>query len=168
VDASNPAEVRPRITPIQRLSTLPPNFTPTNYVGEIKINPTGTHVYVSNRGHNSIAAFSIAAATGLLTREGVDGCQGKCPRHFSFSDDGQHAVVGVQDSDAVKVFKTCPRSGRLTDCVQELDAPTPNFVLFVKPHGAAAAAFADGAAEARERAASGSMARGQMALCCAN
>lgn len=36
VDASNPDEVRPRITPLQRLSTLPEGFTERNYVGEIK------------------------------------------------------------------------------------------------------------------------------------
>jgi 6-phosphogluconolactonase (cycloisomerase 2 family) len=152
VDASNPDEVRPRITPIQRLSTLPEGWSSTNYVGEIKIDADGRHVYVSNRGHHSIATFSVDAATGLLTREGIDSTLGDCPRHFGLSPCGGYAVVGDQDSDVVKVFTLCPDTGRLVTCIQELETPTPNFVLFARPHPLGAAKISTGASEAREQA----------------
>jgi 6-phosphogluconolactonase len=64
VDPSNPGEVRPRITPIQRLSTLPEGWSGTNYVGEIKVDAGGRHVYVSNRGHHSIATFKVRGGGG--------------------------------------------------------------------------------------------------------
>jgi len=152
VDASDPHEVRPRITPIQRLSTLPEGWGDTNYVGEIKVNPTGTHVYISNRGHDSIATFSVDPATGQLRREGISSTMGKTPRHFGLSPDGGFAVVGTQDSDMIKVFALCPETGALTTCVQELDIPTPNFVLFANLAPAGTTLLKTGASEAREQA----------------
>jgi hypothetical protein len=80
VDPSDPAAVRPRINPVQRLATLPEGWSGTNYVGEIKIDAAGRNVYVSNRGHDSVAAFKVDAATGLLERAGVDCVLGRCPR----------------------------------------------------------------------------------------
>jgi hypothetical protein len=170
IDATSPDEVRPRITPVQRLSTLPPDWSGLNYVGEIKISASGRHVYVSNRGHDSIATFAVDPATGALARTGVDAARGACPRHFGLSFCGRFAVVGVQDSDAVKVFRLCPQSGRLADCIQELDAPTPNFVLIVKPHAGAraAAAFARAAEAARECVGAGAGgSRGGAVMACA-
>ncbi|GBF92719.1 hypothetical protein Rsub_05088 [Raphidocelis subcapitata] len=173
VDDSEPSAVRPRINPVQRLATLPEGWEGVNYVGEIKIDASGSHVYVSNRGHDSVAAFKVDPATGQLERAGVDCVLGRCPRHFGLSACGRYAVVGAQDSDLVRVFRLCPSTGRLTECLQELDAPTPNFVLFAPAHAAAAAAAAphgaaDGASEAREHAASGSVQRAAAVAVCAN
>lgn len=168
VDASDPDAVRPRITPVQRLSTLPDGWEGRNYVAEIKLDAGARRVYISNRGHDSVATFSVDPATGLLARAGVDSTLGKCPRHFGLAPCGRFAVVGDQDSDVVKVFRLCPESGRLAACVQELDVPTPNFVLFAQPPAAGAAPapapaaapatpqhLSTGASEAREQARSG-------------
>lgn len=152
IDASNPEECKPRITPVQRLSTLPDGWGSVNYVGEIKLSVDGRSVYVSNRGHNSIATFSVNPNTGLLSRQGIDSTLGRCPRHFGLSPCGGYAVVGDQDSDVVKVFRLCPRTGRLAACVQELDAPTPNFILFAHPYPSAGTLVNSGASEAREQA----------------
>ncbi|GBF97433.1 hypothetical protein Rsub_09599 [Raphidocelis subcapitata] len=152
-DASDPGAVRPRVSPIQRLSTLPGGWCGTNYVGEIKADAEGRRVYVSNRGHDSIATFTIDAATGLLAREGVDSTLGRCPRHFSLSPCGGYLVVGTQDSDAVRTFELCPATGRPLRCVQSLDVPCPSFVLFVtQPHPTPGSALTTGASEAREQA----------------
>lgn len=135
VDDSNPDEVRPRIKPLESYPTLPPEFKTTNYVGEIKVDKTGRFVYVSNRGHNSIAVFAIDQATGGVTPVSIDSTLGKCPRHFGLSPCGRFAVVGDQDDDVVKVFTVCSETGRLTFIEgNEYDIPTPNFVLFQQPH----------------------------------
>jgi 6-phosphogluconolactonase (cycloisomerase 2 family) len=134
VDDSAPEEVRPRITPVQWLSTLPEDFTTTNYVGEIKISGNGRNVYVSNRGHHSIAVFSVDAATGRLSPVSIDLTGGKTPRHFGLSPCGSYAVVGNQDTDRVKIFGICPDTGSLKDTGVEHDLASPNFVLFQVPH----------------------------------
>jgi 6-phosphogluconolactonase len=41
-------------------STLPAGWTGTNYPADIHVAATGRTLYVSNRGHNSIAVFSVA------------------------------------------------------------------------------------------------------------
>lgn len=113
VDSSDPDAVRARIRPVQSHTTLPEDFTTTNYVGEIKVDATGRFVYVSNRGHNSIAVYSIDQTTGFLTPVAIQKTGGKCPRHFGLSPCGHYAVVGDQDSNVVRVFKVCPRNGTL-------------------------------------------------------
>src|SRR5206468_2015173 len=45
-------------------STLPAGWTGTNYPADIHVASTGRTLYVSNRGHNSIAVFSVAETTG--------------------------------------------------------------------------------------------------------
>ncbi len=44
---------------IQRFSTLPNNFNRENKAAHILINKEGTVLYISNRGHDSIVAYSI-------------------------------------------------------------------------------------------------------------
>jgi 6-phosphogluconolactonase len=135
VDDSNPEEVKARISPMQSFPTLPDGFTSRNYVGEIKIDRMGRFVYVSNRGHHSIAVFAVDQSTGLLTPVSIDSTLGKTPRHFGLSPCGGFCVVGDQDDDVVKVFKVCSDTGRLEFIPgAEYQVPTPNFVLFQQPY----------------------------------
>ncbi|KAF8057856.1 pgl [Scenedesmus sp. PABB004] len=146
VDESDPDEVRPRITPLESHPTLPAGFGSTNYVGEIKVDGSGRHVYVSNRGHNSIAVYRVDPGSGRVTPVSIDAADGRTPRHFGLSPCGRFAVVGDQDSDVVKVFSVCPASGRLSLLPgAEQHLPAPNFVLFQRPHALPRPASAAGA-----------------------
>jgi 6-phosphogluconolactonase len=130
VDASEPEAVRPRIWPVQSFTTLPADFTTTNYVGEIKVDATGRFLYVSNRGHHSIAVFAIDQTTGHLTPVDIQKTGGKTPRHFGLSPCGRFAVVGDQDTNMVRVFRICPANGTL-ELVQGGEYPfgSPCFVM---------------------------------------
>ena len=44
-------------------TTLPNDFSDVNSTAEIQIAPSGKFVYVSNRGHNTIAIFQVDDAT---------------------------------------------------------------------------------------------------------
>jgi 6-phosphogluconolactonase len=134
VDDSSPEEVKPRITPVQSLSTLPEDFKELNYVSEIKIDKEGRFVYISNRGHNSIAVYAVDQTDGSLTLSSIDSTLGKTPRHFGLAPCGKYAVVGDQDSDSIKIFSVCPRTGSLNYTGVEYDMASPNFVLFQLPH----------------------------------
>ena len=49
---------------IQTLSTLPADYTGNNSTAEIQIDPTGEWLYVTNRGHDSIARYAVDPAKG--------------------------------------------------------------------------------------------------------
>jgi 6-phosphogluconolactonase len=48
------------LRPLQTAPTLPKDFKGANACAEIRVHPTGKFLYVSNRGHDSIAAFRLA------------------------------------------------------------------------------------------------------------
>ena len=56
---------------IQTIPTLPKNFTGKNTAAEIVVDAKGRFLYVSNRGHDSIAVFSIDPGNGKLKSLGV-------------------------------------------------------------------------------------------------
>lgn len=92
------------LTHLQTVSALPQDFAGNNTCAEIALSPDGTRLYVSNRGHDSIAAFRIDNDGRLeLIRHTPSG--GKTPRHFALTPDGRFLVAANQDSDSLAVFR---------------------------------------------------------------
>ena len=56
-----------RLSAFQTISTLPEGHTERNTCSQIQITPDARFLFVPNRGHNSIASFSVDAETGALT-----------------------------------------------------------------------------------------------------
>ncbi len=90
---------------VQTISTLPVDFTGTNYCADIHISPDGRFVYGSNRGHNSIAVFRNDEGTNQLEWITSVSTQGDWPRNFTFSPDGQFLLVANQRSNNITVFR---------------------------------------------------------------
>src|SRR5262249_58214128 len=55
---------------LQNVPTLPEDFKGESYTAEVVVHPSGKFLYGSNRGHNSLAIFTIDADTGRLTAVG--------------------------------------------------------------------------------------------------
>jgi 6-phosphogluconolactonase len=110
---------------LQTVSTLPPDFTGNNGTAEIIVHQSGKFVYASNRGHNSIAAFSIDQSTGLLNPIGWTSSQGKIPRGFNIDPSGRMMLVGNQNSDSVVPFRINQSSGRLIPTGAVTGTPVP-------------------------------------------
>jgi 6-phosphogluconolactonase len=89
------------LTQINQLSALPAGFTEKSFGAHIEINPKGDTLYVSNRGHNSIAVFAIAA-DGSISLKQVVSCGGDWPRFFILL--GKHLVVANQNSENLVTF----------------------------------------------------------------
>lgn len=97
----------------QVLSTLPEGAPANGSTAECLVHPSGKWVYVSNRGHNSVAVFAIDQNTGLLKMVEVEPTLSKIPRGFGISPDGRFLIVGHQDSDKINVFKINQQTGEL-------------------------------------------------------
>jgi 6-phosphogluconolactonase len=80
-----------------------PRDAPQNWVADIHVAPAGDRVYVSNRGHDSVASFSVAA-DGRLTGRAVAPCGGRWPRHFALAPGGRFLVAANQHSDRIAVL----------------------------------------------------------------
>jgi 6-phosphogluconolactonase len=123
---------RGTLSPQGTRSTVPAGWTGggTNYPADIHVAASGRTLYVSNRGHNSIAVFSVAASTGVLALEQVVSTEGDWPRNFSLDSTGRWLLVANQRSDSVVVFGRDPDNGRLTPTRQRIAIPSPVCLRF--------------------------------------
>ena len=108
---------------LQHVSTLPKDFTGTNYVADIHLHPRLPYLYVSNRGHNSIAIFKVERE-GTLQWVGFSSTQGETPRNFTISPTGDRLLVANQDTDDMVIFKIDSESGLLSPQAQ-VQVPSP-------------------------------------------
>lgn len=90
-----------KLTELNTLSALPTDFKGESTGAHIQINAAGTVAYVSNRGHNSITAFAIAADGRISFKQNID-CGGNWPRFFLLLDN--HLIVANQESEDLVVF----------------------------------------------------------------
>jgi 6-phosphogluconolactonase len=121
------------LSPLETRSTLPAGWTGANYPADIHVASSGRTLYVSNRGHNSIAVFSVADSTGALALEQVVPTGGDWPRNFSLDPTGRWLLVANQRSGSVVVFARDPESGRLTPTSQRIALPSPVCLRFYAP-----------------------------------
>jgi len=110
-----------------RLSTIPASFTATNTGAEIAVHPSGRWLYASNRGHDSVARFTLAG-DGRMTAAGQTSTGGQTPRHFSLDPTGRWLVVANQTSGTLVVFAIDQTTGALTQVGNAVATPAPAFV----------------------------------------
>lgn len=113
------------LTELQNISTLPADFDGRSHCADIHVHPSGRFVYGSNRGHDSIACYSIDEATGLLTLIGFESTQGKVPRNFAIDPTGQILLAANQNSHNIVTYHIDQENGVLTPTGQQVSAPTP-------------------------------------------
>lgn len=119
------------LTPIQTVSARASGATGANTGAEIAVHPSGSFVYASNRGDNTIAVFRIAPATGMITLVGHVPSGGMTPRNFALDPTGRWMFVTNQDSDSVVTFAVDPTTGMLSATGATLTADSPSFIGFV-------------------------------------
>lgn len=122
---------------IHSVGTLPDDFDGQNTTAEIRVHPSGRFLYASNRGHDSIAVFSIDTGSGRLEALGQTATEGQTPRNFNLDPTGKWLLAANQATNSVVVFAIDPDAGTLEPNGQVLEVPTPVCVVFV-PHGHAA------------------------------
>ena len=117
------------LTLLQTVPTLPANArTEEVSTAEIALHPGGDWLYVSNRGHESIAAFCIGG-DGLLSLIGHFETPAE-PRGFGLSPDGCFLVVGGQKAHQIAAFEIDAATGKLVARGENLGVGAPVCVVF--------------------------------------
>jgi len=120
------------MTPLQTVGTLPQGFQGSSTTAEVVVHPSGRFVYGSNRGHDSVAIFSVDPSTGRLTPAGHELTGGKTPRNFNFDPSGRTMWAANQSTDNIVVFRVDTETGQLRRTGQELKVGAPVCVKFLK------------------------------------
>lgn len=119
-------------TQVQTISTLPENFSDNNQGSAIHISADGRFLYAGNRGHDSIALFSISQETGELSFIEHTSTEGSWPRDFELDPTGQFIVASNQQSNSLALFSRDAMTGRLTLLQKDIAVPEPVCVKFLK------------------------------------
>jgi 6-phosphogluconolactonase len=128
VFAWNPASGK--LVQRQSVSTLPVGTSVTNNPAEIAVHPNGRVVYASNRGHDSIAVFSVDARTGHLTLVANTPTGGSAPRNFALDPTGRWLLAANQRSDSIVIFAIDQTTGTLKPSGATLTVPKPVCIAF--------------------------------------
>ncbi|NOQ91605.1 MAG: beta-propeller fold lactonase family protein, partial [Flavobacteriaceae bacterium] len=114
---------------INSVSTLPIGFNEPNTCADIHTSTDGKFIYVSNRGHNSIAIFEVNSLNGFLKLIGHEATLGNSPRNFSLSPNDEFLLVANQLTNNIVAFKRNKKTG-LLKFTHQIEAPTPVCILF--------------------------------------
>ena len=100
-----------RLRRLGTCSTLPPGFVGESLAAAVEVHPDGHAVYVSNRGHDSIAVYGLAGPDTILSPLGHVDSGGRTPRSFALHPSGRSLLVANQESHTIVSFGLDPGSG---------------------------------------------------------
>ena len=113
---------------VEEVGTLPEGFDGQNTTAELIV--TWNTLYVTNRGHDSIARFRRDLKTGRLTLLECTPCGGKWPRHFTIMPGSSLMLVANQHSNNIALFRIA-EDGSLTHIPDGgVDIGAPACVVF--------------------------------------
>jgi 6-phosphogluconolactonase len=113
------------------LSTLPAKYKEPNSTAEIKLNPKGNTLYVSNRGHNSIAVYRVGPSGNNFRFLGHTPTE-KTPRSFDIDPSGRWLFVAGEGSGKLAGYRIDDKTGELERVSSFEVGPEPWCVLAVK------------------------------------
>lgn len=117
------------ITPFHILSSLPDSFVGNSRGAEIAVSRDGRFLYASNRGSDTIAAFSIGN-DGRMTPAGSWTTAGRTPRFFTLLPEGDALLAANEDSDTITAFRVDRQTGHLSSISNTLPVGSPVCILF--------------------------------------
>jgi len=115
---------------VQVTASSPGGTATANFPADLHVTPLGRFLYGSNRGHNTIAVFSIDSSSGQLTAVQQISTGGDWPRNFAFDPTTRFLLVANQRSDSILSFRVDAESGRLTPTGETVQLPSPVCIRF--------------------------------------
>ncbi len=123
------------LTEIQTVLTLPEGFSEINSTADIHVSPCGKYLYGSNRGHDSIAIFSVDTNTGMLSPVGHEPTQGSTPRNFAVDPTGRYLLAENQRSGTIVIFRIDKATGKLIPTGNVVEVPSPVCIKMIPVGG---------------------------------
>jgi 6-phosphogluconolactonase len=120
-----------RLREIQVLPTVPPEGKKGNTTAEILLDASGRHLYVTNRGHDSIAVIDVGR-DGQLSHTVNVPSGGRTPRNIRFDPAGNFLFAANENGGDIVAFKVNKASGALTPTGVTLPIDTPGGMWFVQ------------------------------------
>lgn len=122
----------------QSLKTIPQPYVPkdptdhfaNNETADIRVHPSGKFLYVSNRGHNSIARFYLNEL-GEIAFSGYTYTEGEIPRAINFNDSVDKLVAVNQRTGNLVPFNIDNASGELIKSSEEIMLHNPVCIEFI-------------------------------------
>lgn len=115
----------------QTISTLPGDFKGTSYCADLKITPDGKYLYGTNRGHDSIACYSIGA-DGKLTLVNIEPSLGKGPQNLAITSNGEWLLCANMPGKNVAIFRIDPKTGKIKPVGEPASMPSPSCIMLVQ------------------------------------
>jgi 6-phosphogluconolactonase (cycloisomerase 2 family) len=113
------------------VSSLPGDAGGRSTGSEVAVHPSGRFVYLSNRGHNSVAAFGINQKDGHVTPIGWYPTHGDTPRAIALDPAGRFLYAANQGSDTIYGFRVDDRDGSLAPIGLVAETGSPASMVFV-------------------------------------
>ncbi|MCI2791991.1 MULTISPECIES: lactonase family protein [Staphylococcus] len=118
---------------LERHLTIPESFDGDTKLAAVRLSHDQKFVYISNRGHDSIAIFKVTEAAKGLELVDIVKSGGSFPRDFNISLSDDYLVCAHQEDDSVlTVFKRDKATGELTMTDNQAHAPEGVCVQFVQ------------------------------------
>lgn len=112
--------------------TVPESYRERMTCAEVEVHPSGKFVYVSNRGHNSIAVMSIDPSTGAPSLIEAFPLGGSNPRSFNIDPTGRHLFAMLQRVNAIVPLRIDPQTGKLSRSGENIRLSAPVCAKFVE------------------------------------
>jgi 6-phosphogluconolactonase len=115
----------------QTISTLPEEFDGRSHCADLKITPDGRFLYGTNRGHDSLAAYSIGD-DGKLTLIGIEPSLGKGPQNLAITPNGELLLCANMPGNNVAVFRIDQTTGNLKSVGEPTAMPMPSCIMLLR------------------------------------
>lgn len=109
-------------------STIPESWDQHNGAAAIRLSSDGKFLYVSNRGHDSIAVFAVLPNQALKLVQRVS-TFGEFPRDFNWDAEEKYVVAANQNSNNATLYQR-QSDGTLTPLEKDIAVPEGTRVLF--------------------------------------
>jgi len=104
--------------------TLPADFDGHSATADLAFTPDGRFLYGTNRGHESLAMFTVDIESGNLIPNGIEPSRGEMPQNITITPDGKLLFIANTNGNKMVAFHIDQSSGKLNfSCELEMPAP---------------------------------------------
>ena len=113
------------------IDTLPADFDGVSNTADLKITPNGKFLYGTNRGHDSLACYSIGS-DGTLSLLEIIPSLGKGPQNLAITSDGATVICANMAGNNVAVFRIAEGTGILQSAGTPIEIPGPSCIRILE------------------------------------